>query len=133
MLSTTLSPPLRRATPRWRWAALGLISTLACAPAPEPAVVPPAPILFGVPEPAFDPARQCRGAFPVADLERYLARARLVFWLPGAHSVEVDAQRGCLTVTVEDVGTGRLAELILRGVAVPRRAVLLQLGERAPS
>jgi hypothetical protein len=47
--------------------------------------------------------------------------------IPGTRSVTVDRDRGCLTIVVESVGTGRLAELIIRGVSVPRRAVLLVL------
>jgi hypothetical protein len=47
--------------------------------------------------------------------------------IPGIQSVTVDRERGCLAVVVDDVGTGRLAELIIRGVSVPRSAVLLLL------
>jgi hypothetical protein len=41
--------------------------------------------------------------------------------------VTVDHERGCLSIVVDGVGSGRLAELIIRGVSVPRRAVLLLL------
>ncbi len=47
--------------------------------------------------------------------------------LPGTQSVAVDNARRCITVQVQSVGSGRLAELVLRGVAVPRTAVLLTL------
>lgn len=99
---------------------------LACRVGPPPGVSP-APILFRWPEPTFDPARQCRGEYAVPYLARYLPRARLALWLPHTVSVELDEPGGCLHVGVEDVGTGRLVELLLRGVAVPRRAVLLEL------
>jgi hypothetical protein len=102
---------------------------LACAPAPDSSRVPPAPIVFRWPDPAFLPERQCHGAYSVQELDRYLARARLALWLPSTRAVVVDTERRCLRVTVESVGAGRLAELVLRGVAVPRGAVLLELTE----
>jgi hypothetical protein len=49
--------------------------------------------------------------------------------LPGTHSVAVDNSGRCLAVRVESVGSGRLAELVLRGVSVPRDAVLLTLAD----
>lgn len=101
------------------------------AQAPGPASLPPAPILLHWPEPAFEPARQCQGQNALPDLERFLPRARLGLELPSTRAVELNEGRRCITVTVDDVGTGRLIELLLRGVAVPRRAVLLQLTERA--
>ena len=80
------------------------------------------------PDPTYLPERQCHGDYRVEDLNRYLPRARLALWLPSTRSVKLDEQRRCLVVTVESYGTGRLAELLLRGVAVPRRAVLLLVG-----
>jgi hypothetical protein len=77
------------------------------------------------PELTFLPERQCHGDFRVEDLKAYLPRARLALWLPGTRAVTLDEERRCLVVTVEGIGGGRLAELVLRGVAVPRRAVLL--------
>ena len=79
------------------------------------------------PETAFLPERQCRGRYAVEELQPYLSRARLAMWLPGTRSITLDPARRCITVTVESVGGGRLAELVIRSMAVPRRAVLLIL------
>jgi hypothetical protein len=102
-------------------------ASLGCASVNGSAAVPPAPILLRWPDPAFLPDRQCRGAYAVDDLQRYLPRARVAFWLPGTRSVDLDQARRCITLIVESVGGGRLAELVMRGVAVPRGAVLLTL------
>jgi hypothetical protein len=101
---------------------------LACAAASHAARIPPAPVLTLWPDPTFLPERQCHGAYTVEELNRYLPRARVTLWLPSTRAVVVDAERRCLVVRVESAGAGRLAELVLRGVAVPRRAVLLLLG-----
>ena len=100
------------------------------AQAPGAVGLPPAPIRLHWPERAFEPARQCHGEYALPDLERLLPRARLGLWLPSTRTVELNKRRRCITVTVDDVETGRLIELLLRGVAVPRSAVLLQLTER---
>jgi hypothetical protein len=100
---------------------------LACAPVASSARIPPAPVLGIWPEPTFLPERQCHGDYRVEDLKRYLPRARLAMWLPGTRALVLDQERRCLVVTVDGIGAGRLAELVLRGVAVPRRAVLLLL------
>jgi hypothetical protein len=109
----------------------GLIVTLAtlagCAASETSARIPPAPILLRWPEPALDPARQCHGTYAAEDLARYLPRAKLAMSLPGTQSVAVDNGGRCLAVRVESVGSARLAELVLRGVSVPRDAVLLTL------
>jgi hypothetical protein len=104
-----------------------LAVTAGCAASAASARIPAAPVLLQWPDPAFAPERQCRGAYRAEDLARYLPRARLAMSLPGTESVAVDHARRCLTVNVHSVGSGRLAELVLRGVAVPRRAVLLRL------
>jgi hypothetical protein len=109
---------------------LTLITVPGSAQAPRPVALPPAPILLRWPEPALEPARQCHGQYRPQDLERFLPAARLGLWVPSARTVEVDEGIRCIVVTVDDVGTGRLIELLLRGVAVPRRAVVLQLSER---
>jgi hypothetical protein len=101
------------------------------AQAPRQAPLPPAPILLRWPEPAFEPERQCQREFAVQDLARFLRRARLAMWLPSTRRVQLNEARRCITVTVDDIGTGRLVELLLRGVAVPRSAVLLQLTHQA--
>jgi hypothetical protein len=98
-----------------------------CARSGEATRIPPAPIAYRWPDPTFLPERQCRGGYEAQDLERYLSRARLALTLPGTQSVALDPGRRCITVVVETVGGGRLAELVLRGVAVPRSAVLLRL------
>jgi hypothetical protein len=73
------------------------------------------------------PDRQCHGGFATDDLNRFVPRARLALWLPGTRSVAVDPARRCITIKVESAGAARLAELVVRGVAVPRRAVFLQV------
>jgi hypothetical protein len=109
---------------------LTIIAVPGSAQAPRPAPLPPAPILLRWPEPAFEPARQCHGEYGLQDLERFLPPSRLGLWVPSTRTVELDEGRRCIIVTVDDVGTGRLIELLLRGVAVPRHAVVLQLSER---
>ena len=104
-------------------------TALGCAPTPETMRVPPAPVALRLPDPAFLPEVQCHGGYTVAELEQYLPSARVALQLPSTRRVAVDAQRGCLAVTVDGIGAGRLAELVLRGVAVPRDAVLLLLAE----
>jgi hypothetical protein len=79
------------------------------------------------PDPAFAPERQCRGRYPTEDLQRFLPRARVAMWLPSTRAVRLDTERRCITVVVDSKGAGRLAELVMRGVAVPRGAVLLRL------
>jgi hypothetical protein len=103
------------------------VSVIACAPATRTAPIPPAPVASRWPDPTFLPDRQCHRPLPAERLEGYLARASLTMTIPGTRSVTLDRQRGCLTIVVESVGSGRLAELIIRGVSVPRRAVLLLL------
>ena len=103
-----------------------------CAPATESTKVPPAPMLFRWPELEFLPEVQCHGAYTVAELQEYLPLARVALWLPGTHAVAVDQERRCLMVTVDGVAAGRLAALVLRGMAVPRSAVLLQLTTPQP-
>ena len=98
-----------------------------CAPMSSTARVPAAPIVGRWPETAFLPERQCRGRYAVEELQPYLSPARLAMWLPSTRSVTLDPARRCITVTVESVGGGRLAELVIRSMAVPRRAVLLVL------
>jgi hypothetical protein len=102
------------------------IALTACAPPTQPPPVAPETATW--PDPTFAAERQCRGRYAAQDLERYLQRARLAMSLPGTQAVTLDRTRGCITVRVESVGSGRLAELVLRGVAVPRTVVLLQLG-----
>jgi hypothetical protein len=108
--------------------ALASSIALACAPATRYPRIPPAPVLALWPDPTFLPERQCHRAYRAEDLNRYLPRARLALWLPSTRAVALDPERGCLVITVESAGAGRLAELVLRGVAVPRRAVLLLIG-----
>jgi hypothetical protein len=102
-------------------------ASLSCGRSAQSARIPPAPVIGRWQETTFLPERQCHGRYATQDLERLLPRARLALWLPGTRAVELDASRRCITVTVESIGGGRLAELVLRGVAVPRRSVLLLL------
>jgi hypothetical protein len=103
------------------WACLG------CAPLNQTPGVSPATTRW--PDPAFSADRQCRGIHSVEQLQRYMPRARVALWLPGTRSVALDSTRRCIKMTVETVGGGRLAELALRGVAVPRTALLLTLSD----
>ena len=107
-------------------------AAVGCAPAPASTRIPPAPIVFRWPDPAFLPEVQCHGAYSVAELQQYLPLAQVALQLPGTRAVVVDQERRCLTVTVDGIGAGRLAALVLRGVAVPRSAVLLQLANPEP-
>jgi hypothetical protein len=107
-------------------------ATLGCAPAAESTRIPPAPIVFRWPDPVFLPEVQCHGRYTVAELQQYLPLARVTLQLPGTRAVVVDQERRCLTVTVDGIGAGRLAALVLRGVAVPRSAVLLRLTTPEP-
>ena len=113
-------------------AALALLAAPAGAQTARRSPVPPAPILLHWPDPAFLPDRQCHGYAREA-LDRLLPRARLGLRLPGTRSVTLDRERSCIAVRVDDVGAGRLVELLLRGVSVPRGAVLLELAEPARS
>ncbi|MBA3345227.1 MAG: hypothetical protein H0T44_07990 [Gemmatimonadales bacterium] len=90
-----------------------------------------APTLLHWPDPTYEARRQCRGNFSVADLESYLSRVQVARSLPGTGDVVLDRDSRCIRVPVQTVGTGRLVELVLRGVAVPRRAVLLELQSRS--
>ena len=99
-------------------------------PAPAASVLPAASRTLW-PDPTFLPERQCRGQFAAEDLERLIPRAKLTLWLPGTRRVAIDPARRCITILVESIGDARLAELLIRGVAVPRRAVFLQL-DRPP-
>jgi hypothetical protein len=103
--------------------------TVGCAPPPAAAGVPPAPIVFHWPDPAFLPERQCHGAYTVEELQHYLPMARVALQLPSTRAVTVDADRRCLTITVDGIDAGRMVELVLRGLAVPRGAVLIELAE----
>jgi hypothetical protein len=110
-------------------AALTVLTVSASAQMGAVAPLPAAPILLRWPEPSFEPARQCHGQYALQDLERFLPRARVGLRLPGTRAVALDQGRHCIAVTVDDVGGGRLVELLLRGVSVPRSAVLLELAE----
>ncbi len=125
-----MRPELPTHSKFYRLIALAVASSiaLACAPVTQANTIPPAPILTLWPDPTYLPERQCHGAYQVEELNRYLPQARVALWLPGTHAVTVDPERGCLVVRVESAGVGRLAELVFRSVAVPRRAVLLLIG-----
>jgi hypothetical protein len=119
LLTTTAAALIRAGAPA------AIVSLLACAPAAERAGIPAAPVALRWPDPTFLRETQCHRALPAERLDAYLQRARLTLTIPGTRSVTVDRQRGCLTIVVDGVGSGRLAELIVRGVSVPRHAVLL--------
>lgn len=118
---------VRRSAHRLAAVLAAIATSVGCASAAESTRVPPAPILLRWPDPAFAPERQCRGRYGSEDLARYLPRARLAMSLPGTRSVAVDNARRCIVINVHSVGSGRLAELVIRGVTVPRAAVLLNL------
>ena len=94
------------------------------------AALPPAPIRGFLPEAELEPANQCQGEFAVAELERMLPEARLAMRVPATEGVALDRGRRCITITVQDVETGRLDALLMRGLGIPRRAVLLELTPR---
>jgi hypothetical protein len=102
-------------------------------PAPPASPVLPAASTTPWPDPTFLPERQCRGHYASEQLERLIPRAKVTLWLPGTRRVAIDPTRHCITILVESIGDGRLAELVIRGVAVPRRAVFLQLDRPARS
>jgi hypothetical protein len=118
-----------RITPLHHLLAVGAVSAVgsACAPAAKPTRIPPAPIVFRWPDPAFLPERQCHGTLAAEDIAYYLPRARLALDLPSTVAVKAAPDQRCIDIVVESVGAGRLAELVVRGAAVPRRAVLLTL------
>lgn len=89
--------------------------------------IPPAPIASLWPDPTYEPERQCHGAYGPEELEGYLSRARLALALPDTRAVTLDNEARCINIVVDGVGAGRLAELVMRGVSVPRGAVLLLL------
>jgi hypothetical protein len=103
------------------------VLTLGSRPASSAAPVSPAVSATDWPDPTLLPERQCRGQYADEDLERFIPRAKLTLWLPGTRRVAIDPTRHCITILVEGIGDARLAELVIRGVAVPRRAVFLQL------
>jgi len=107
-------------------------AALGCAPAAESTRIPPSPIVFRWYDPVFLPEIQCHGGYTVAELQQYLPLAQVALQLPGTQAVVVDQQHGCLTVTVDGIGSGRMAALVLRGMAVPRTAVFLQLTNPEP-
>jgi hypothetical protein len=107
-------------------------AALGCAPAAESTKIPPSPIVFRWPDPVFLPEIQCHGGYTVAELQQYLPLAEVALQVPGTKAVVVDQQRSCLTVTVDGIGAGRLAALVLRGMAVPRSAVLLLITTPEP-
>ena len=90
------------------------------------AVKVPPPIIVGQwKEDTFLPERQCHGHYAAADLQHYLSQARVAMWLPDTRSVNLDPSGECITIRVQSLGGARLAELVLRGVNVPRQSVLL--------
>jgi hypothetical protein len=128
----TLALVLRRHPALAALALLILAPVSAVAQARRPVPIPPAPVLFQWPEPAFDPAIQCHGTYAIADLQRFLPPAQVALELPGTTRVALDEQYHCIRLDVEDVVSGREADQIIRGVAVPRDAVLLEISGPLP-
>jgi hypothetical protein len=91
--------------------------------------IPPAPVPYHWADPAFEPDLQCSGGFSATDLERLLPMANVALQIPGTQQVSLDNVGRCIRIGVRSIGTGRLVDLVLRGMAVPRRAVLLDLLE----
>jgi hypothetical protein len=108
-------------------AALVAVSAIGAGCAPATAGIPPAPIASLWPDPTYEPERQCQGAYGPEELQGYLSRARLALVLPDTRAVTLDSEARCINIVVDGVGAGRLAELVMRGVSVPRGAVLLLL------
>jgi hypothetical protein len=111
------------------WAALSCAGIIGSAQTAVAQAVPPAPIPYFWPERTFEPGRQCSGRYAAADLERFLPLANIALQIPSAEQVTLDSAGHCIRIAVRGIGTGRLVELVLRGMGVPRRAVLLELRE----
>jgi hypothetical protein len=111
------------------WAAFAGAAITGSARSAAAQAVPPAPIPYFWPERTFEPGRQCSGRYPAADLERFLPLANIALQIPSAEQVTLDPAGHCIRIAVRGIGTGRLVELVLRGMGVPRRAVLLELLE----
>ncbi len=111
--------------------ALGF-AAVGCAPSAESTRFSTGPVVYRWPDPAFLPEVQCHGEYTVSELQAYLPLAEVALQLPGTRAVAMDQERRCLTVTVDGFGSGRMAELLLRGMAVPRTAVLLQISTPEP-
>jgi hypothetical protein len=76
--------------------------------------------------------RKCHGGYAGPELSQYLSRARVALWLPSTRAVAMDPDGRCVKLTVASEGAGRLAELVLRGMAVPRNAVVLEVVRPEP-
>jgi hypothetical protein len=111
------------------WAAFSCTGITGLARTAVAQAVPPAPIPYFWPEPAFEPSRQCSGRYAASDLERFLPLANIALQIPSTEQVTLDPAGHCIRIAVRGIGTGRLVELVLRGMGVPRRAVLLELRE----
>ncbi len=112
-------------------ALFGAVSVASAQTTDARSYVPPAQIIFHWPEPAFLPKRQCgaqkKKTIDTPRLEMYAARAaEVLLWLPATREVALDQERHCITVITTSISGGRLSELALRGVSVPRRAVVLR-------
>lgn len=128
------SPLFRHSSrPLTAFATVALLAACLARPgaAQEPAGWRPLPVRVAPhwPDPSFDARRQCRpGRHAARDLARYEPAIWVTRWLPGVNAAALDDADGCIHVSVAGEGTGRLAELVLRGMWVPRRAVRLELG-----
>jgi len=111
------------------WAVFACTGVIGSAQSGFAQAVPPAPIPFFWPERTFEPGRQCSGRYAIADLERFLRMANIALQIPSTEQVTLDSTGHCIRIAVRGIGTGRLVELVLRGMAIPRRAVLLELRE----
>lgn len=70
---------------------------------------------------------RCEAGYDSAELQRLLPLAQLAMSLPSTESVALGPTDECIHIGVRSRGTGRLVGLILRGVAVPRAAVQVDL------
>ena len=123
---------VRRSVHRFAAVLTAVVTSVGSVSVAESSSISTTRVLLAWPDPAFAPERQCRGSYGPEDLARYLKPARLAMSLPGTRNVRLDNARRCIVVDVHSVGSGRLAELVMRGVAVPRRAVLLRLINERP-
>lgn len=89
-------------------------------------VAPALVVLMGVASASTKPER-CAGTYAAADLERFLPGARLALSLPSTETVALEPGGRCIRITVRSEGTGRLVKLLLRGIAVPRAAIQLDV------
>jgi len=126
------TPPIRSSMVRMCGLVVVSAVMVGCAVAPKPSTVPPAPSFFLWPDPTFLAERQCQGQYSADVVQSYLATAARTMELPSTRAVVMDSVQRCITVTVDDIHGAHIAEVFLRGLAVPRQTVVLKLEAPPP-